>query len=258
MSDWSPSQYLRFAGHRLRPALDLLARVPAETPETVYDLGCGPGNVTPILAQRWPDAAVKGLDSSAEMLAKARAEPDMPKNATFANADLHTWKPAAPADVLYSNAALQWLDKHETLFPRLLKQLKPGGTLAVQMPRNHSAPSHTSMLEAADNVGMRAELEPVMRAQPVADPSFYYDILAPLAADLDIWETIYVQTLEGENPVVEWTKGSALRPLLDALDEKKRAIYHAEYSRLIAAAYPRRADGKTLLPFRRLFIIARR
>lgn len=258
MSDWSPTQYLRFAGHRLRPALDLLGRIPAESPNAVYDLGCGPGNVTRILAERWPSAPVHGLDSSAEMLAKARAEPGMPANASFETADLHTWKPAAPADVLYSNAALQWLNGHETLFPRLLNQLRPGGTLAVQMPRNHAAPSHTCMLEAAANVGMLAELEPVMRSRPVAEPSFYYDILAPLAAEVDIWETIYVQTLEGENPVVEWTKGSALRPLLAALDEKRRAVYHAEYSRLIAAAYPQRPDGRTLLPFRRLFIVARR
>lgn len=258
MSDWSPSQYLRFAGHRLRPALDLLAQVPADQPHAVYDLGCGPGNVTRILAERWPHAAIRGLDSSAEMLVKAKAERDMPANISFETADLHTWTPASPADVLYSNAALQWLTRHEALFPRLLNLLRPGGTLAVQMPRNHAAPSHTSMLEAAANVGLLAELKPIMRLNPVAEPAFYYDLLAPIAAKVEIWETIYVQPLEGDNPVVEWTKGSALRPLLDALDEKKRAIYHAEYSRLIAAAYPQRRDGRTLLPFRRLFIVATR
>ncbi len=258
MSDWSPTQYLRYAGHRLRPALDLLAQIPAEAPQSVYDLGCGPGNVTRILAERWAAASVKGLDSSAEMLAKARAERDLPTNVSFETADLHTWSPASQVDVLYSNAALQWLTQHEVLFPRLLNHLRPGGTLAVQMPRNHAAPSHTSMLEAASNVGLLEELRPVMRLHPVAEPAFYYDVLAPLAAKVDIWETTYVQPLEGDNPVVEWTKGSALRPLLDALDERKRAIYQAEYSRLTAAAYPRRTDGRTLLPFRRLFIVATR
>lgn len=258
MSDWSPSQYLRFAGHRLRPALDLLARLPTEEPATVFDLGCGAGNDTRILAERWPAARVTGLDSSAEMLAKARAEPDLPANIAFATADLHAWTPAAPADVLYSNAALQWLVGHEALFPRLMTQVRPGGTLAVQMPRNHAAPSHTSMREAAVNVGVAAILEPVMRLRPVAEPDFYYDLLAPMAEEVDIWETIYVQILEGDDPVVEWTKGSALRPLLAALDDERRTAYLAEYSRLIATAYPRRPDGRTLLPFRRLFIVARR
>ncbi len=186
MSDWSPSQYLRFAGHRLRPALDLLARLPTEEPATVFDLGCGAGNDTRILAERWPAARVTGLDSSAEMLAKARAEPDLPANIAFATADLHAWTPAAPADVLYSNAALQWLVGHEALFPRLMTQVRPGGTLAVQMPRNHAAPSHTSMREAAVNVGVAAILEPVMRLRPVAEPDFYYDLLAPMAEEVDI------------------------------------------------------------------------
>ena len=253
-SDWNPGQYLRFAGHRLRPALDLLGRIAVDEARTVYDLGCGPGNVTPILAERWPGARVVGLDASAEMLARATAAPGVEYRA----ADLNAWVPDAPADVLYSNAALQWLGGHETLFPRLFEFLRPGGVLAVQMPRNHAAPSHVGMVEAAENTGLRDVLAPVLRRNPVAEPTVYYDLLSPRAAALEMWETIYIQALEGDNAVVEWTKGSALRPLIDALEGAARDAYLAEYTRLMAAAYPRRADGRTLLPFRRLFIVATR
>lgn len=250
---WDPKTYTAFAAPRLRPALDLLARVAATEPKLVADLGCGTGNVTRILGQRWKRARVIGVDSSAEMLAEAGADTG---RQAWVQADIGAWECDKALDVLFSNAALHWLDDHATLFPRLMGMLAPGGTLAVQMPHNHAAPSHTCMVEAAMTGPWAERLADVLRPSPVAAPSFYYDALAPLAASLDIWETEYLQALDGDNPVVQWTKGTALKPLLDALDEPERSLFMAEYSRRIAAAYPRRADGRTLFPFRRLFIVA--
>ena len=253
MASWDPSQYLKFAGPRARPALDLLNRVELDSPDAVFDLGCGAGNVTRMLARRWPEATVSGIDGSAEMLATARAGGG---GITWVQADLARWDPPGAADVLFSNAALHWLDGHEALFPRLAGRLRPGGVLAVQMPRNYAEPSHTCMAEAAEAGSWRARLDAVLRLRPVASPEAYYDMLAPLARTLDIWETVYTHVLEGENPVVEWTRGSALKPLLDALEDDERPAFLAQYTTRIRAAYPRRGDGTTLFPFRRLFIVA--
>ncbi len=250
---WDPETYLRFADLRLRPAAELLARVPAERPAMVHDLGCGPGNVTALLRARWPEADLTGIDTSPEMLAKATEKlPDV----RFARVGIADWRPDAPADVIYSNAALHWLDDHAGLFPRLLGLLAPGGVLAVQMPRNHGAPSHTEMVAAAEAGPWAGTLRPLLRAAPVAAPAVYYDILRPHCAALDIWEVEYIQVLEGDNPVVAFTRGSALKPLLDALPAAERAGFEADYAARVAAAYPPRSDGRTLFPFRRLFMIA--
>ncbi|BBK41251.1 trans-aconitate 2-methyltransferase [Allostella vacuolata] len=255
MAVWDPSQYLKFADHRLRPALDLLARVPGDAPGTVIDLGCGPGNVTTHLRRRWPGARMIGVDSSREMLARAGAAmPDV----DWIEADIATWEPAAPVDVIYSNAALHWLGGHDRLFPRLLDWLAPGGVLAVQMPRNYQSPSHTNILETAADGPWQATLEPLLRPSPVAAPEVYYRLLAAGGARPDIWESIYVQVLEGTNPVVQFTKGSALKPLLDALQEPLRGGFEAAYAERIAAAYPPEADGRTLFPFRRLFMVVQK
>jgi len=259
MTSWDPNQYLKFADHRLRPALDLLQRIPAAEPGHVVDLGCGAGNVAKLLAERWPEARVTGIDSSMPMLEKARAAAP---NIAFIQAEMDTWRPSAPVGVLYSNAALHWLDGHETLFPRLMQQVAPGGALAVQMPRNHRAPSHTSMAEAVEAGPWRAKLAGVRSIRAVHDPDAYYRILAPHAARLDIWECEYLQVLartrDGENPVVEWTKGTALRPYLDALDDSGRKGFLAAYTERIAKAYAPQPDGSTLFPFRRIFIVAER
>jgi trans-aconitate 2-methyltransferase len=246
---------LRFADQRRRPAVDLLARIATDNPARVTDLGCGAGNVTKLLAQRWPNAKVVGIDSSAAMLDKARGEAPAIE---WRQDDLATWKADQPVDVLYSNAALHWIDNHRAVFPRLIEALAPGGTLAVQMPRNHGAVSHTGMAAAARSGPWRSRLEPVLREHPVQTPDVYYDILAGAGAKPDIWEVEYLQQLEGENAVVEWTKGTALKPLLDALDEPWRSQFLADYTARMNAAYPRRADGITLFPFRRLFIVATR
>ncbi len=250
---WDPAQYLKFAGHRLRPAIDLLSRIDRAGPGDVWDVGAGAGNVTRLLKARWPDAHVGGVDDSQEMLAKAAAAaPEI----EWQRADLATWRPPRPADVIYSNAALHWIDGHDRLFPALLSGLAPGGVLAVQMPRNFLAPSHTLIVEAARRGPWRATLEPLLRPAPVAEPGVYFDLLAPRTASLDMWETEYVQVLDGENPVKEWVKGTWLRPLLDALDDPLRSDFETCYTELVARAYPRRADGRTLFPFRRLFIVA--
>jgi len=250
---WDPAQYLKFAGPRLRPAIDLLGHIDVASPNLVYDLGCGAGNVTRFLADRWPAARVIGIDGSAEMLAKARA--DLPQ-VEWLQADLASWRPAQPADVIYSNAALHWIEDHAPVFVALFQSLAPGGTFAVQIPRNFGAPSHTSMGEAALMGPWRARLEPLLRPAPVAEPAFYYNLLAPLAARLDMWETEYLQVLDGEHAVKEYTKSTWFSPLLAALDEPERSRFEAAYTELVDAAYPRRADGKTLFPFRRMFIIA--
>lgn len=250
---WDPAKYLEFVGPRLRPALDLLARVPAASPALVVDLGCGAGNVTRLLVDRWPAASVTGVDGSPAMLAAARAAAPA---VTWVEADIGTWRSSRPADVVFSNAALHWLDDHPRLFPHLVAGLAPGGVLAVQMPRNHGAPSHTAIVAAAQAGPWRERLRPVLRERPVAEPAVYHEILAPHVSRLDIWETEYLHVLEGENPVVEWTRGSALKPLLDALPEPERSGFLAEYSSRIARAYRPDPHGRTLFPFRRLFIVA--
>jgi len=252
---WDPGQYLKFADHRLRPAIDLMSRVDLAAPGHVYDLGCGAGNVTRLLAKRWPGAAITGVDGSDEMLARARAGGTGDRIA-WRRADLTSWHADRPADLIYSNAALHWLDGHAELFPRLLGALAPAGVLAVQMPRNHGAPSHTCITEAAAAGPWHQRLRPHLRPSPVAEPAFYYDVLSARAAKLDIWEMEYLQVLEGDNPVVEFTKGSALKPLLDALPGEERQGFLDAYSMRIGQAYPKRADGRTLFPFRRLFIVA--
>ena len=202
---WNPSQYLKFAEPRLRPAIDLLARVTVESPKHIHDLGCGAGNITRLLAQRWPDAAVTGIDDSAEMLARAASEPS---NISWVRHEVAAWSPDRSADLLFSNATLHWLAHHERVFPKLVSQLSPGGTLAVQMPRNFSAASHTAIAETVYDGPWRAKLAPLLIPNPVAEPSFYYSLLQSDAASIDIWETEYLHVLEGDDPVKEWTKGT--------------------------------------------------
>jgi len=250
---WDPQQYLRFAGQRLRPALDLIARIPAEHPRTVVDLGCGAGNVTRMLRGRWPQADITGVDGSPQMLAVAKKTE---AGIAWEQSDVAAWNPPERFDLVFSNATLHWLDDHPGLFARLAGKVAAGGVLAVQMPRNFSAPSHTLMHELASTPQWRVALVPLLRPQPVLSPSDYYALLGPRARFLDIWETEYLQVLEGENPVAEWTKGTWLAPLLAALEPDARSEFEAEYRRRIVAAYPRQTDGKTLFPFRRLFILA--
>ena len=252
MTAWDAQQYLRFGDHRLRPGLELLARIPVEAPRTVWDLGCGTGNLTAFLRRRWPESRVIGLDNSTTMLAKAREIGGI----DWREGDVAAWRPDAPVDVIFSNACLHWLPDHGALFGRLMGSVAPGGALAVQMPRNHAAPSHALMRETARAGPWVAALHDVQGIEEVADPAAYYAWLAPHAASVDVWETEYLQVLTGEDAVVEWVKATGLKPYLDALDGAMRPGFHAAYHERIAAAYPRRDDGTTLFAFRRLFIVA--
>ena len=250
---WDPARYLAFEGHRLRPALDLIARIPLAAPESIVDLGCGTGNVTRLLAERWPDARIIGIDGSPEMLARAR---EGGGRIRWVRAALDDWRPEEPVGLVFSNAALHWLGDHARLFASLADAVAPGGALAVQMPRNFDAPSHRCMTEAASSGPWRDRLAGLLRPSPVAEPGFYYRVLAPRARRLDLWETEYLHRLDGDNPVAEWTKGTWLKRFLDALEEPMRGDFEADYRRRIKAAYPAQPDGHTLLPFRRLFMVA--
>jgi trans-aconitate 2-methyltransferase len=259
---WNPQRYLEFADLRLRPALDLLARVPHAVPRTVADLGCGAGNVTKVLAERWPGASVVGVDNSRAMLDKARAVLGDATHVRFEERDLATWEPGTPVDVLYSNAALHWLPDHAALFPRLLGFVARGGSFAVQMPRNFDHASHTSVADVVHSERWRGRLAMHAREDPVAPPEHYQRWLAPHATSVDVWETIYLQRLaprdDGEHPVVAFVSSTWLAPLLAPLerDAEARAAFLADYRARIARAYPQEPDGSTLFPFRRLFIVA--
>ncbi len=251
---WNPAQYLKFDGPRLRAAVDLLSRVVMEAPRTVYDLGCGAGQTTALLAARYPKARITGVDSSEEMLAAARETfPEL----AFARGDIAAFAPAPPPNVIFSNAALQWLDRHESLFPALFDALRPGGVLAVQMPRVDDSPRIRVLRELAGDPRWSDRALPLMQPGPMA-PERYYDLLAPRAAGIDIWESEYLHVLTGKDPVVEWSKGAGAGPVLAALDAAEKRDFLSHYTTAMRAAYPVRADGTTLLPFRRLFIVATR
>ena len=259
---WDPAQYLKFEDHRLRPAVDLLARVALAAPRTIVDLGCGAGNVTNLLAARWPGAGIVGVDNSEEMLGRARATTAALPRVRFEAGDLAAWAPAAPADLVYSNAALHWLPDHARLFARVVAMVAPGGALAVQMPDNFGEPSHTAIAELATSARWRGRLGSLVRASPVARPEDYYGWLAPHAASVDVWTTEYLQVLPksagGEHPVAAWTKGTWLVPFLAALDDADRRAFMAEYDARLARAYPPLPDGRVLFPFRRLLIVVNR
>jgi len=251
---WNPDQYLRFAAPRLRPAIDLVARLSGE-PRTVVDLGCGTGNVTALLAARWPRAQITGIDDSEPMLEAARREQPALR---WQQRSIAGWSAESPVDLLFSNAALHWLPDHARLFPHLAAQLAPGGTLAVQMPRNFLAPSHTGVADAVRAGPWRGRLEALLGPPPTAEPRAYFDWLLPGAEVLDIWETEYLQVLHGPDAVKEFTKGSYLKPFLDRLEGAEREAFEADYAARMRTAYPRRPDGSTLFPFKRLFIVMKR
>ncbi|MFH8800604.1 trans-aconitate 2-methyltransferase [Streptomyces sp. NPDC017936] len=259
---WDPAQYLRHADHRARPFADLLARVPEVPakppagPPRIADLGCGPGNVTAVLADRWPTARVTGYDNSPQMLDRAQAYAG--PHLDFAYADLTTWTPAETYDLIVSNAALHWVPGHLDAFPAWLDGLAPGGTFAFQVPHNLDAPLHALLRDLARTPRWKDRLGSVPRPEDsVHAPGVYLDRLARLGCATDVWTTTYHHVLAGEDPVLDWVKGTGLRPVLDALadDPDARDAFVAEYRDLLRRAYPRHDYG-TVLPFRRLFAVA--
>jgi trans-aconitate 2-methyltransferase len=261
---WNPAQYLQFADDRRRPAVDLLARVALDAPRTIVDLGCGAGNVTRLLAERWPLARIYGVDSSAAMLASAREAARGDARFEWIESDVLGWMAnvAQPPDLIYSNAALHWLDDHRTLLPALLRLAAAGGVLAVQMPDNFGSPSHVTLFDVARSPRFRAKLAPRIRETPVASAAAYYDWLAPHASRLDIWTTEYVHALapraDGEHPVVAWTSSTAMTPFTSVLDAGESRAFVEDYRASVAPLYPPRPDGRVLFPFRRRFIVAAR
>ena len=251
---WDAAQYLRFGNERLRPALDLLAQIPLAAPSRVVDLGCGPGNVTAILEHRFPDADIVGVDGSAAMLAKARTAA---AKCTFEQADFFQWQPRHKLDLIYSNAALQWVDRHSTLFPRLLSFLAPGGVLAVQMPNMLATPLHQVSRQLTASDEWSQELGDVIPQPGILPATDYWDMLRHQVESLEMWQTTYMHALQGENAVMEWASGSSLRPYLDRLAVERKTKFQQAYADAVQPHYPRRPDGTTLLPFHRLFVVAR-
>jgi trans-aconitate 2-methyltransferase len=252
---WDPDRYLTYADERGRPFVDLLARVDAADPATVVDLGCGPGNLTAQLVERWPGARVVGLDSSAEMIEKARATTPA---AEFRVADLRDWATGADqVDVLVSNATLQWVPGHLELLPDLVARVNPGGWLAFQVPGNFDEPSHTIRAELAAQEPYAEHTAAVEVTAPGSHaPTVYLRALRGLGCEVDAWETTYLHVLDGEDPVFTWVSGTGARPTLQALPADLRVRFEDEFKRRLRAAYPDH-DGRVVLPFRRIFVVAR-
>jgi trans-aconitate 2-methyltransferase len=254
MEDWSARQYLKFEDERTRPPRDLLAQVPLRQPRLVVDLGCGPGNSTEVLAQRFPQSQIVGLDSSPDMLRKARERLPQYK---FIEADVATWKPEPGTDVLFSNAVMQWLPDHTSVMRRLLESLAPGGVLAVQMPDNTREPALRFQREVGESGPWSNH--PEIKAAPRDDlppVEAYYDLLKPVCSHIDIWHTVYNHVMAAPQAITEWFKGSSLQPFLSPLDAPAREKFLAAYTQKIVGAYKPRHDGKVLLRFPRLFIVA--
>ncbi len=256
---WDPDRYLQYADERGRPFVDLLARVPAETPRVVVDLGCGPGNLTVLLADRWPGADVTGIDSSEEMIDAAREIDGI----TWEVGDLRGWaRPDAqvlvsPVDVLVSNATLQWLPDHLELLPSLVDRVAPGGWFAFQVPGNFSEPSHTIRADIADRAPFAEHTRGV--AVPAShEPDDYLRVLLDLGCEADVWETTYFHVLSGDDPVFDWVSGTGARPTLQALPQGLRDDFEDEFRALLREAYPADPSGRVVMPFRRIFAVARR
>jgi len=250
---WNPSQYLQYADHRHRPFVDLVARVDLVAPRRIVDLGCGPGNSTLLLADRWPDAALDALDSSAEMVSAAR------RNGLAAEqGDVRDWTPTEDTDLVVSNALLQWVPEHRELLAAWALALPSGAVIAVQMPGNFGAPSHRALREVARSAPWidRLPTDLLRHDDTVDDPGDYARLLAGHGCAVDAWETTYIQQLSGPDPVLEWMRGTALTPVFDVLDADERTAFEADLAARLREEYPVEPDGVTLFPFRRVFCVA--
>ena len=252
---WDPGQYLRYADERGRPFVDLVSRITTEA-LAVVDLGCGPGQLTPVLRQRWPQAHITGLDSSPEMIDRAREQSTDPLT-EYAVADAVSWEPEQPLDVLVSNAMLQWVPGHADLLLPWTEHIAPGGTLAFQVPGNFDAPSHRLLWETAARTAYSRFTQDLGPRAAVLDPADYLALLSRPGWAVDAWETTYLHVLQGEDAVFEWISGTGARPVLQALPDGVREEFVADYQAALREAYPRQELG-TVLPFRRIFVVAHR
>jgi trans-aconitate 2-methyltransferase len=250
---WSAAQYARFEDERNRPAVELIARIPLDRPRRIVDIGCGPGNSTELLVARFPDAEVIGLDSSPSMIEAARKR--LP-SIEFIEVDAARWTPAAPVDLLFANATFQWVPGHRALLKRLLGALPAGGVLAFQVPDNLAEPTHTLMRATALGGPWRDRFDAPIEREEIPPPSAYYDLLKPLSATVDVWTTVYNHVLAGPPAILDWVLGTGLRPYLARLEEAERPRFLADYTAGVAKAYPPLIDGKVLLRFPRLFVVA--
>ncbi len=256
MPAWNPAQYLKFVGERTRPSLDLCFRIPLEAPGRILDVGCGPGNSTRVLRERWPSAHILGIDSSPEMIAEAAKT--YPQG-TWRVADATAFQGDPMFDVVFANAVLQWLPGHEDLVPRLLGMTTPGGYLAVQVPSDPDAPIRRAMLTASRQSRFRGALDGAEGSLTFHDARFYYDLLVPIASQLDLWETTYFHQMESHQALVDWFESTSMRPFLERLpDPDDQTAFKDEVLAACKNEYPCTADGKVLLPFQRLFFMARR
>ncbi len=256
MPKWDATQYLKFADERTQPARDLVARIELEHPRSIVDLGCGPGNSTATLRRRWPDAEIIGVDSSPEMIEAARRQHP---EGQWVLADAGTWTADSPFDLVCSNAALHWVPHHERLLPHLLGQVRPGGALAVQIPAHYGSTAHQVIAEVSDDPDWRDLMRKARDAMTRETPEFYYHVLQPLASHLDLWETEYYHFLDGPGALVEWFRGTGLRPYLQALEnDLQRRRFEEKLLAGFERSYPRQRDGRVLFPFRRLFFVAYR
>jgi Trans-aconitate methyltransferase len=254
MQDWNPQLYRQFESERTRPARELLDRIPDIHVHYATDLGCGPGNSTELLAKKWPDAQITGIDSSAAMLEQAQAR--LPSS-TFLQADIRTWEAAQPQQVIYANASLQWLTDHQTLLPHLVNQLDVGGALAVQMPDNLEEPSHRLMREVAARERWQELISPqAADRKRLLSTENYFDLLGDAGCRVDIWRTTYYHPMADAQGIITWLKATGLRPFLAGLDEKQQADFLDDYHQALIPAYPARSNGQVLLAFPRLFMVA--
>lgn len=254
MTDWSPSQYLKFEDERTRPAAELLARVNVAVPRRITDIGCGPGNSTALLAARWPSAAIEGFDASPAMIAAASAR--LPGRRFFL-ADAANWRPA-DEDVVFANAIFQWVNGHLNILAEVFAAMKKGAVLAVQMPDNFTAPVHAEMRAVAGDGPWASAMAGLVNREGVAPVGAYYDALAAKAARLDLWHTHYHHIVEDAGAIVEWMKATGLRPFLDRLASAEQAAFLADYRRRLAAAYPQQSDGRVIFAAPRFFLVAER
>lgn len=258
MPDWDPKLYLKFSGQRARPATDLIAQIALENPPRVVDLGCGTGNSTEQLHRRWPQTSLAGVDNSSEMLAQARAShPDW----SWIDSTVEAWSPDSVFDLVFSNACLHWVADHGRLFQRLMSYVAPAGALAVQMPNSHHLPAHTLMKDVAREPGSpwAGILASAAESYYVQPAGFYYDALHKVSSHLDIWETEYLQIMDGPQAILDWVRSTAMRRYTEALpNDEQRRLFEQRCLERFREAYPANDQGKSLFPYRRIFIIAYR